>query len=112
MQDLEKLISQDAYLNSPLIESLCRNIDQSLHLNFLQLCSLKLTLDSWKLIADSLKENKTITILSLNAMSLNPTSLEVLVPAFSNNRTIETLDLSYNYMGDKVASFLTKLISN
>ena len=45
-------------------------------------------------------------------MSLNPHSLEILVPAFSNNRTVETLDLSYNYMGDKVASFLTKLISN
>jgi len=45
-------------------------------------------------------------------MSLKPSSLEILIPAFSVNRTIETLDLSYNYMGDKVASYLTKLISN
>ncbi len=45
-------------------------------------------------------------------MSLKPASWEILSPAFAANRSIETLDLSYNYMGDKVSSYLTKLIAN
>jgi len=45
-------------------------------------------------------------------MSLKPSSWEILSPAFAINRTIETLDLSYNYMGDKCSSYLSKLIAN
>jgi Ran GTPase-activating protein (RanGAP) involved in mRNA processing and transport len=73
---------------------------------------LKLSKESWILIAESIEENNTITIVSLNAMGLGPKSLEILVPAISKNKIIETLDLSYNYMGDKIASYITKLISN
>lgn len=45
-------------------------------------------------------------------MNLKPSSWEILSPAFASNRTIETLDLSYNYMGDKCSSYLSKLIAN
>jgi Ran GTPase-activating protein (RanGAP) involved in mRNA processing and transport len=73
---------------------------------------MKLSKDSWQAIADGVRVNTSIKYLALNAMALDPKALEILVPAFSENRTLETLDLSYNYMGDKVSSFLTKLISN
>ena len=85
VQDLEKLISQDPYLNEPLIESLSRNVSESLHLNFLQLCSLKFSQTSWSLVANALKKNCTIQILILNAMNIKESSWEILSPAFAVN---------------------------
>jgi len=83
-----------------------------MHLSFLQLCSLKFSSTSWTLIANALKKNCTIQILILNAMNLKPSAWEILSPAFAQNRSVETLDLSYNYMGDSCSSYLTRLIAN
>ena len=38
--------------------------------------------------------------------------MEVLTRSLQHNRTVETLDLSFNYMGDECCSYVTKLISN
>ena len=44
-------------------------------------------------------------------MTLTQQSWEIISPAFAENRSIETLDLSYNYMGDQCSSYL-RLIAN
>jgi Ran GTPase-activating protein (RanGAP) involved in mRNA processing and transport len=39
-------------------------------------------------------------------------TFECLVPALDKNSNLEILDLSYNYMGDDMAPFIAKIISN
>lgn len=58
---------------------------------------------SWECLSDAISENQTVKIFSLNACGVNNVAFEYLVPALDKNKTLEILDLSYNYMGDDMA---------
>jgi len=70
--DLATALSVDPLANEPIIESICSNIKVTERLSFLQLCSIRLSLSTWRTLASSLVENETIEILVLNAMAINP----------------------------------------
>jgi Ran GTPase-activating protein (RanGAP) involved in mRNA processing and transport len=53
-----------------------------------------------------------VQILSLNACGIDNVAFEYLVPALEKNIGLEILDLSYNYMGDDMACYIAKIISN
>ena len=112
LTDLDKLLSLASSITYPLMSSLAINIDQAQCLNFLQLCSMRISVESWQEIGQALRKNKTIRILCLNAMGLNPKSMEILTHSLEKNRTVEALDLSFNYMGDECSNYITKLIAN
>lgn len=39
-------------------------------------------------------------------------AFDYMVPALLKNTSLEILDLSYNFMGDEMASYIAKIISN
>lgn len=110
--DLDKLFSCDSIDNYDIFKATAKNLSMTMNMKFLQLCALRLSRKSWSCLCDSLAVNNTVRILSLNACGVNNVTFECLVPALDKNSNLEILDLSYNYMGDDMAPFIAKIISN
>ena len=81
-------------------------------LKFLQFWAVRMSMKSWEVLCEGVAKNSSITILSLNAWGVNNITFDYLVPALQKNTSLEILDLSYNYMGDEMAWYIAKIISN
>ena len=58
--DLDKLLSLAPTLSHPLITSLANNVERAQHLHFLQLCSMRLSHESWCELGRALKHNRSV----------------------------------------------------
>ena len=98
--------------NYPIFKAVSKNLEMTRSLKFLQFWAVRMANKSWKVLWEGIAKNKTITILSLHAWGVNNVTFEYLVPALEKNISLEILDLSYNYMGDEMAWYIAKIISN
>lgn len=62
-------------------------------------------------VGKAIASNKSIRTLALNACGVNNDALGELTKAMEQNTSIEILDLSCNYMGDEMATYISKIIS-
>ena len=110
--DMDHLLSCDTLENGEIFRATGKNLSTTHSLSFLQFCAVRLSKRSWKALSDGIAQNNTVKILSLNACCVNNVAFEQLVPALNKNTSLEILDLSYNYMGDDMACYISKIISN
>lgn len=110
--DFDKLLSWDMLENYPVFKAVAKNLEMTRSLKFLQFWAVRLSGKSWEVLCDGIAKNSTIGILSLNAWGINNVAFECLVPALQKNTSLEILDMSYNYMGDEMAWYIAKIISN
>jgi hypothetical protein len=110
--DLDQLLWASILGNLEVFKATQRNLKITRSLSFLQFWAVRLGKKSWKWLCEGIEENSTVKILSLNACGIDNVAFEFLVPALDKNTSIEILDLSYNYMGDDMACYIAKIISN
>ncbi|CAI2366044.1 unnamed protein product [Moneuplotes crassus] len=119
--DLKKLFSLSSSDNHEVFKSLAKNLTKEgsnlgkkstlRNISFLQICAIKISKASWECIGKAISGNKSIKTLALNACGVNNDAFEYLVPAMKQNKSIEILDLSCNYMRDEMSTFISKIIS-
>ncbi|CAI2360030.1 unnamed protein product [Moneuplotes crassus] len=116
-----KLFSLSSSDNHEVFKSLATNLDMTSspmrrnnsmkNITFLQICAIRISKASWGCIGKAISNNNSIKTLALNACRVNNNAFAHLVPAMEKNKSIEILDLSCNYMGDKMSTFISKIIA-
>jgi len=107
-----KFLSQNYLENYLFVEGICKNLRITMHLRKIAFCGIRLSLDSMRIISESVLTNKVIKDLSFNYCLLDLSLIEALMPCFCQSRSIETINLSCNGLNDKASYLMAKIISS
>ena len=106
-----KYLSQNYLDNYLFVEGICKNLNISRSLTQIAFCGLRLSLDSMKVLNETIIKSKFLKELTLNFCLLDNQLLEPLMPGLCQNRSIETLNFSCNGLEDKSSYLIAKIIS-
>jgi hypothetical protein len=94
------------------IEGICKNLNISYGLQKLAFCGIRLSVDSMKLLNETIIKNKVLKELIINYCLLDITMLEAIMPALCQNRCLETINIACNGLNDKASYLIAKIISS
>mmetsp|Transcript_289 Transcript_289/g.314 ORF Transcript_289/g.314 Transcript_289/m.314 type:complete len:355 (+) Transcript_289:281-1345(+) len=106
-----KYLSQNYLENYLFIEATCKNMRVTQTLRSITFCGIRLSMDSMKILNESLLPNKLVRSVSFNFCLLDLPLLEAIMPAFCQSTSIETINLSCNGLTDKCSYLMAKIIS-
>lgn len=93
---------------------MCQNRppDRAGKLKSLTIIDIKLSQPSWTVLANGLRESRTLEALKLNMLHIDRQALTVISDAMKINSSVTKLDLSYNDISDSNGDVLARIISN
>ena len=94
------------------IEGICKNLNISYGLQKLSFCGIRLSMDSMKLLNETIIKNKILKELVINYCLLDIGMLESIMPALCQNHCLETINLACNGLDDKASYLVAKIISS
>ena len=106
-----KYLSLNYLDNYLFVEGICKNLKITTQLKSIAFCGLRLSLDSIRILNETILKNKILKELTLNYCILDLSSIEAMMPALCQNRCLETLNLACNGLDDKSSYLIAKIIS-
>ena len=105
-----KYLSQNYLDNYLFVEGICKNLRITNSLRKVAFCGLRLSVDSMRVLNNSVMKNKVLKELCFNYCLLDLSVIEAIMPGLCQNKSIETIDFSCNGLDDKSSYLIAKII--
>ncbi|CDW75504.1 UNKNOWN [Stylonychia lemnae] len=107
-----KYLSQNYLDNYLFVEGICKNLKFSQKLSKIAFCGLRLSIDSMRILSESIIKNKVLKEVVFNFCLLDIPMIEAIMPALCQNTSIETVNFSCNGLEDDTGYLMAKIVSS